>query len=36
LFTGLVRDDVRIETRQVGDVEKTERSCKEAAGFKMP
>jgi hypothetical protein len=36
LFIGLVRDDVRIENRQGGDVDKTEKSCKGAVGFKMP
>jgi hypothetical protein len=36
LFTVLFRDAIRIETRQGGDAEKTERSFKKAVGFKMP
>ena len=36
LFLDLVRDALRIETRQVGDVEETERSCKDTVGLKMP
>jgi hypothetical protein len=36
LFTGLVKDVVRIETRLGGDEEETEKLCKEAVCFKIP